>query len=305
MESHYQTNGRDEQGFTVALIPDTQKYARDYPDIFHKQIEWVRDRIEVDNIKFAIHLGDLVNDCTEKEWIVAHEAMSQLDGVLPYSVIPGNHDLDRNENRRPILSTTAYNTWFPSSRYQDQSWYGGCKDGRNDNSYCFFSAAGFDFMVLNIEYGPLDESLQWAADVLARHRDKRVIVAVHCYMYDDNTHLSEGDLYSPHKLSDSCNDGEQIWQKLVRHQPNIFLVVSGHVKGRLTGKRTDRGDHGNTVHQLLVNYQTLENGGNGWLRTMRFVPAENKIHITAYSPTLDENNDAPDHTFTLDVEIWS
>jgi hypothetical protein len=97
------------------------------------------------------------------------------------------------------------------------------------------------------------------------------------------------------------NSGEQTWQKLIRKQPNIFLVVSGHVLG--IGLQTSINDSGGAVIEMLADYQGLPNGGDGWLRTLKFVPKENKIHVTTYSPLLDETNDDPNETFSLDYEM--
>ncbi len=80
------------------------------------------------------------------------------------------------------------------------------------------------------------------------------------------------------------NSGQDIWEKLVRKQPNIFMVVSGHVLG--VGTQTSTNDAGKPVREMLVDYQGLPNGGDGWLRTLRFAPDEHKIYVRAYSPVL-------------------
>ena len=54
---------------------------------------------------------------------------------------------------------------------------------------------------------------------------------------------------------------------------------------------------------MLVDYQGLPNGGNGWLRTLRFAPSENKIYVKAYSPLLDEYKKDPPHTFMLPYDM--
>ncbi len=97
------------------------------------------------------------------------------------------------------------------------------------------------------------------------------------------------------------NSGEQVWQKLIRKQPNIFLVVSGHVLG--VGLQTSINDAGGKVVEMLTDYQGLPNGGDGWLRSLRFVPDENKIHVRTYSPLLDEQNKNAKETFSIDYEM--
>jgi organic hydroperoxide reductase OsmC/OhrA len=48
-------------------------------------------------------------------------------------------------------------------------------------------------MIVCLEYGPSDEVLAWADALIRDHADKTVIVAAHCYMYDDDTRLEKSD----------------------------------------------------------------------------------------------------------------
>ena len=283
-----------DQSFTVVLLPDTQYYSEKYPATYVAQTLWIRKRLKKDNIRFAIHLGDIVqNASTESEWTSADRAMRILDGVVPYSMVPGNHDMVLSQR-----DTTLYNKYFSPARFAGHKWYGGHLGKNNDNNYCFFEAAGMKFMVISLEFAPRDKTLQWAASVAKQHPDHRVIVATHCYMRNDKRDTSCATSY---KLEG--NSGEQIWQKLVRKQPNIFLVVSGHVVG--VGLQTSKNDAGGKVIEMLTDYQGQANGGDGWLRTLKFIPAKNKIQVTKYSPLLDKTNKEPKETFTLDYQMNS
>ena len=74
-------------GFVVVLLPDTQNYAEKFPGTYTTQTEWIRSRIEPDNVKFVIHLGDIVQNAhVVEEWDNADQAHRVLDGVVPYSV---------------------------------------------------------------------------------------------------------------------------------------------------------------------------------------------------------------------------
>src|SRR4051812_14751447 len=113
--------------FTVVLMPDTQFYNEKYPDTYVQQTLWIRGRVRPDNLKFCIGLGDIVNTAQEEQqWINANHAASVLDGVLPYSVVPGNHDL-RAKDKKLTRDTSLYNKYFPASRYEGRKWYGGHK----------------------------------------------------------------------------------------------------------------------------------------------------------------------------------
>lgn len=280
--------------FSVVVLPDTQNYAEKFADTYTAQTQWIRDNVEKENIKFVVHLGDIVqhhND-SEEQWQVADRAHKLLDGAVPYSMLPGNHDLEYKD-KVYSRETKFYNKYFGPKRFADQPWYGGHWGDNNDNNFCTFEAGGMKFLVISLEYAPRDEVLAWATDIANSHPDHRVIAATHCYMRpagrDKNTGGSLG------------NSGDGIWEKFIRRAPNVFLVKSGHVLG--VGRQISTNDAGLPVHETLVDYQGLPNGGDGWLRIMRFVPDENKIEIRAYSPLLDETMDSDGHTFTLDYDM--
>lgn len=281
-----------EEDFSVVLLPDTQNYSEKYPGTYMAQTLWIRQQAKEDNIKFVIHLGDIVQTSTqESEWHNADQAMRLLDGVVPYSMAPGNHDM-------VVVSrdTSLYNKFYSPERFADRVWYGGHMGENNDNNFCFFEAGGMKFMIINLEFAPRDEALEWAADVTSRFSEHRVIVATHCYMRQGGRDMDCAASYNI-----AGNSGEQIWQKFIRRQPNIFLVVSGHVLG--VGLQTSLNDSGGKVLEMLTDYQGLPNGGDGWLRTLQFVPGRNKIHVRTYSPLLNRYNKDPGEMFSLDYEM--
>ncbi len=144
----------EEERFSVVLLPDTQNYSEKYADTYVAQTLWIRQQAKSDNIKFVVHLGDIVQTSTqEPEWEHADRAMRMLDGVVPYSMAPGNHDM--------VVKTrdsTLYNKYYSPERFADRPWYGGHMDDTNDNNFCFFEASGMKFMILNLEFAPRDET---------------------------------------------------------------------------------------------------------------------------------------------------
>ena len=149
------------------------------------------------------------------------------------------------------------------------------------------------FLVISLEYAPRDEVLAWATDVAQTHADRHVMVATHRYMRPKERDSASGGTLG--------NSGDGVWAKFVRRSPNVFLVVSGHFGG--VGRQVSTNDAGIPVHETLVDYQSLPNGGDGWLRIMRFVPDENKIEIRGYSPLLDETKKTDGDTFTLEYDM--
>ena len=282
--------------FSVVLLPDTQFYSEKYPETFVAQTMWIRERARQDNIKFVICLGDIVQNAhVEKEWLNAHEAARILDGVVPYSAVPGNHDLVI-QDKVITRDSTLYNKYFGVPRFAKEPWYGGHFAETNDNNYCTFHAAGRDFLVLSLEFAPRDEALEWAAEICRQHPHHNIIVATHSYLN------LQGRTTGQAKVSgSSANSGEEMWQKLISKQPNIFMVACGHVGGVNLQRSTN--DSGDSVIEILTDYQNLTLGGQGWLRTMKFVPAENRIYVDAYSPLLKQHNADPKHTHTIELDF--
>ena len=214
-----------EEMFTVVLLPDTQNYSEKYPETYIAQTEWIKSRVNEDNIQFVIHLGDIVQTAgVESQWKVADKAHKVLEGIVPYSLTAGNHDME-HVGEQITRNTTLYNEYFPPARFEKNSWYGGHKGKDNVNNFCLFEGCGIPFLVLSLEFAPSEETLAWANTVVEENKDRRVIVATHYYMRPEGR-VNEN---KPYGLDGA--GPEELWNKFIRKHPNIFMVVSGHVLG--------------------------------------------------------------------------
>lgn len=132
--------------FSIVVLPDTQYYSQSYPSLYYAQTRWIVENRYSHNILFVSHLGDIVhnNDLYEQEWLVADAAMSELDNVLPYGILAGNHDMQ--------IGGTAqfYKKYFPDSRFQDYPWWGGSFND-NKNNYQLISAPGQKLIILHLQ----------------------------------------------------------------------------------------------------------------------------------------------------------
>ena len=300
--------------FTIVVLPDTQFYSESYPDIFTNQTQWIVDHKNDLNIKFVVHVGDIVdNGYSIPEWDNANTSISILDDEIPYLLIPGNHDYDDLCAAAP-RDASNYNTYFPYTRYEKYDWYGGhYPSNGNQNNYGFFSVDTEEFLVLGLEFCPTDATLNWADNVIGSYPSKKVIVFTHSYMYYDDTRAGCSGYSGAcciYGCCGDCNDGEEMWDNLIKKHSNIVLVTNGHFTGDGSGKRTDYVDS-HPINQIFQNYQMLVNGGNGWLRYYTFKPVENKIEAKTYSPYLDQYNTSLDNQFVLPysrkdmtIEAW-
>lgn len=296
--------GTDCDPFSIVLLPDTQYYtskqSNTTKNTYRKQMQWILDHRQTDNIRFVIHLGDVTNSNAASEWSIADTAHGMLDAAsMPYSVIPGNHDylvggsFDRGGSH--------FDDTFGPNRYAGQSWYGGSYGSSNTNNYTFFEVGLLKFMVVSLEYAPRKDVLCWADDLIASHPDRRVIVATHCF-------LTRGGNFATGCPDPGYtavgSDGATVWDELVSRHSNLFMVVSGHIGG--SEHRIQKGNTGNEVHELLVDYQfeaactnanpatckdNCQSGthtGNGWMRELTFDPRKDSVH--AETVTVEDGN---------------
>ncbi|MBN2578447.1 MAG: metallophosphoesterase [Pirellulales bacterium] len=291
--------------WTLAILPDTQNYATSYPSIFYDQTQFLADNRDTLNLAFVLHEGDVTNNDNSAEWSVASAAFQTLDNAgIPYAITPGNHDLSNTR-------TSLMPNYFPVSRLDNQPTFGGVYPGEPTsplNSYSLFSAGGADYLVLALEYGPRDQIVNWADGLMKTYSDRQTIIVTHANLYCDGTRhdwaaKGSSQHWNPHtdpiaSLPGGVNDGEEMWQQL-KDNPNLKFIFNGHVQRDGAGYLADTGDQGNVVHNLLANYQFMDNGGEGYLRLLEFLPDGNTVHVRTYSPTLDSYMTAPNQDFTL------
>ena len=180
--------------FTLVVLPDTQHYSEseELADTARAQTQWVVDHQDDLNIAFTVQLGDLVASAQDADqWGRISSAFDTLDSdAVPYSVLPGDHDLDVATGE-----ATAYQQAFPVSRFRDAAWntpetrFGGYLgsnafgpdpvDRQAMNTFDLFQGGGVDWLLLNLEVESPDYVLDWAQKVVDAHPDRRVILATH------------------------------------------------------------------------------------------------------------------------------
>lgn len=303
---------KEQDSFTIAVLPDTQMYCQKVPEGFYAQTKWLVENKDARNISAVLHLGDITNRNTPEQWDVAVKAMSQLDGHIPYFMVPGNHDYSDGGSAKD--RTTNLNQYFPLAKFQAQPTFGGTYDkeaDRMENTYHLFSAGGRDFVVIGLEFGPRADVVRWANEVAEKYSDREAILITHAYIYYDETRYDwkkygTKQNWNPHAYgvakatADDVSDGEELWNNLVSKHENFILTLNGHVLNDGLGRVTSTTPGGRDVHQMLVNFQMKPNGGDGWLRLMEFT-SDNKVHIVDYSPTLDLTNTSPQNQFVIDL----
>jgi hypothetical protein len=299
--------------FTVVVLPDTQGYSMSYPANYNAQTKWIVEHRRDRNIACVLHLGDITNNNTHDQWQNAVKAMNILDGETPYFMTLGNHDY--GDNGHTADRSTFFHDYFPLAKYSALPSFGGCYDKepeRFDNSYHFFSAGDRDFLVLSLEFGPRNDVVRWANEVVEQHQDRAAILITHAFVYYDDTRYDwakygAAQLWNPHsyavaKATDhDVNDGQELWDKLVSRHDNFIMTLNGHVCADGIGRVTSTLPSGKEVPQVLVNFQVKPKGGDGWLRLLEFRADGTTVQASDYSVTRDQCNVAADNTFTMSI----
>jgi hypothetical protein len=270
--------------FTVVVLPDTQNYVK-YDGAekkFSAQTEWIKENLEKLNIRAVIHEGDVTDDNSSGQWEKAKACLATLNGVIAWVPCVGNHDI--GHAGPPQSQISAY---FPEAELAKAAGWG----GKMPEADCFwyeFEGAGQKYLILSLNLGPSDAMLAWADGIVASHPDHKVIMVTHEYVGADGKLSTKetkknATAYGKHCDGATRNTGQEIWDKHVRKHKNYFMVLNGHYNG-IAARNEMKGDNGNSVHQMMANYQYSTGGGNGFLRILRFLPDEKKCTVETYSP---------------------
>jgi hypothetical protein len=291
----------------LAVLPDTQVYSLRLPGLYNVQTSWLRTNARNLDVRYAIQLGDITNNNTEQEWERAAAAMSLLGGVVPLALVTGNHDYGPSGDattRRSYL-----NDYFSFESASAMPSFGGAyEDGKLDNTFHLFSIGGRDFVLLALEWGPRDEVIAWANEVMTGLGEREGILATHAYLNHTSLRYDRADpinpqRFNPHhyKTPGGGNVGEELWQKLVRRH-RFAMTLNGHVLGSGVGYLKSVTDRGNTCHQMLSNYQMREQSGEGYMRLLEFMPDGSTVNVFTYSPLFDKFLDEEGQNFTITLD---
>ena len=276
--------------YTFVAVGDTQVLAQKHQDRFHLVYDWIMDNKDEKNIKFVMGLGDITETSADKEWEIAMENILRMEGVIPFSLVRGNHD-----------STATFNRYFPYDEYEYL--VDGTYGESMINSWQKFTVGNRKYIVFTLDYGASDAVLNWAADIIEKHPDYNVILTTHCYLFRDGTTLDQGDVCPP-ATTGGHNNGDHMWDKLVKNHENIVLVLNGHDPCSRIVTSQDEGENGNIVTQMLIDAQGVDAsmGGLGMVAALHFSEDSDEIQVEYYS-TFKEQYFRPENQFTVTLDF--
>jgi hypothetical protein len=254
------------------------------------------------------------------EMPAVRQAWETIAQVLPFSVVPGNHDHDYlwTDPAHPPLVTESeglpielidqigglhvgeLGNWtevFGSDRplFADKPWYvASFRDGAC--SAQVFDGGGYRFLHLGMEMCPDQAAIDWAQGVIDAHAGLPTILSIHEFINERAERQSIGALDLT-RIDPERHGPQALWDKLIAPNDQILVTLNGHFHG--VSQRVDRNHHGHQVYQFLVNYQSrkqmlaasvpgakvLDGVGDGWIRLLTFDLAGDtpRLRLRAYS----------------------
>jgi hypothetical protein len=261
----------DSPRFAVAVMPDTQYLFdedRSDPEPVAATFRYLAEQRGLVNVAFMAHLGDITEHGTADEIERAGETFTALDGVLPFSVLAGNHDVPSSTDDQ--RGDTAYLQAFGPQRFSGGETFGGASpDGYN--SFHIIRAAGRSWLMLALDWRISDGGLAWAQGVIDEHAELPALLTTHDLAYADGGGTAS---LSSH--------GQRLWDRLIRGNDQIFLALGGHYWP--PGRSVLTNDAGNDVHVHVVNYQDRYYGGAGMIRLYQFDLVRGTIDVETFAP---------------------
>ncbi|GAA4846371.1 hypothetical protein GCM10023221_26130 [Luteimicrobium xylanilyticum] len=252
--------------------------------------KWTMANAKSRKIAYAAMTGDMINsdvvdpyaknpdgtlvyptqlDEITKENAFASGVIDSFSGSgVPAQVIAGNHDDNNGQQTGP---DSLFSQAFSASGFYDQAkdWPAGAsfhtkdettnadgttaKQGEDSqDSYVLFSAGGLDFVAVGLSYGVTDEEADWANSVFQRYKDRNGILITHSYLNASPNEDGRDAAYTG-------DDGAPLYKKVVTANPNVFLVLAGHIHGVGTNLVTVAGPQvQHKVVELLADYQEYQ-----------------------------------------------
>lgn len=278
------------QKFTLPVLPDTQSEVTSNHEMFYRRFDWMIDKKDSLQIPMVLHVGDVVDFDNYGQWEVASKGFDQLDAHhIPYAIALGNHDTEAvgflsgsaapgnvNQNLR---KTSKVNAYFPVSRFQNQR--GRYEADKSDNAYYTFRVGDTNWLIMVLEFCPRMGPINWASDIIKEYFNYNVIILTHYHLTPRgeiaDRNAGYGD-FSP----------QVVYDRLAKKHANVRFVLSGHVMS--SALKTDKGEAGNNVYQLLQNYQNADHGG-GYIRLLEFDIDKGTVAASMYSPYYNKTKD--------------
>lgn len=282
--------------YSFAVIGDTQKTTflegvtkkittpTAENSVSYRMYKWLVDNRAAKNLQVVIGVGDITDANLDPEWAMIKQAIEQMSAAsLPYTLVRGNHDTyTATREGYKGRGEAGFDQYFgPGTPYYEQiEKMGGFYDTNSSkNTYLRLEANGSKWLIICMDHHAGDAALNWMGGLCETYSDHKVIISTHIYQN------AEGDPISYGGLSDSPNNGDDKWNKLAAKYPNVEMVLSGHIGSDRIVTTQVKGDHGNTVTQMMIDPQGLDERlkGAGFIAMFYFNADGTEFYTEMYS----------------------
>ena len=304
--------------FTIAVIGDQQRPVDNISiyTSFTAQTDWIAANAQANKIRFVTQVGDIVEHGNDlAEFTRAEAAMATLDSAtnadggtgIPWNVAYGNHEQDSSQPGTDPASAWAhhYRTYFGSAsgthRYAAQPEYGGVSSNDLNTWHIIRSSAAGgarQYLMLNLEYDvpghavgstpdpsevPAFDAIAWAQGIIDNHPGMPTIITTH--VFEGTAHGPPGN---PYTGGPGRNSQLEIFDKLVKDNSQVFMVLSGHTSQDTHQVKTNTA--GLKVLQMVTDYNKVRpNGGDGFFRLVELDEDAGEIRVKTYTPGVPQN----------------
>lgn len=268
----------DDYDYSFAVVGDTQYVNYNWYDRYDDIYDWVVENKKTRKIEYVMNMGDITETSADAQWARAATEHAKLDGVVPYSLVRGNHDKTDGFNK--TFNTAPYNTSYAESF-----------DGKIENTWRELVVCGVKYLIFTLDIGAADDVLAWAGEVIADHPYHNVIITTHVYLDKGGTPMnsSYNSASTNSTYAGGGNDADEMWDKLFGKYENVVMVLCGHVSANTAVATTRVGENGNVVTQMLVDPQGVDNaiGATGMITLLNFSENGTKVSVETYSTVRD------------------
>lgn len=282
--------------FVIVVVPDTQNAVERYPEVVEAQGAYLAEL----KPNLILHVGDIVNQVSNPDqWATFSDAFVGIDSPTVFAA--GNHDMEDY-----TVGTKPYPTIMdPFAEFNSANRVDGAFDALN-----FYRLVGDNYLVMSLQFGAPDIVLSWAKKVAQSNPNRTVILITHDYLNQKSqVRGAPGNGYElslPKSFNTALNNPYRIWTRFVSQVSNVKFVFSGHVTTKTSGLpyavgyKVSKNVAGKYVYQMMANYQSYGQGGDGFLRVIRLSPVKGTFKVQTFSPYLGTYLTGWRDTFTVE-----
>lgn len=226
---------------------------------------WVHDQQQNRAIVQVVQTGDAVESgYSPAQWQAVDDCLDAM-GDMPYFAVAGNHEIGIRQKDYAAFLERPYIKALP----ENQKYL----DGKA--AYTRFSAGGVNMLIAGAGWGVEIEAVQWLDGILKQYPEDVAILLFHSFM-DPGGYPTV--------------PGKKLIPLLVAPNPNVRMVLSGHIPGRHTKVETfDSDGNGTMDHSVIFSMYdyTAIGARNGQLRIWTFDPVKRDVTMETYSPVTD------------------